>query len=99
MATLEELLTPKTADEIVSILLAYLNAEKVDPDDPTSEPAFAVSDWQSGGAERTNVEMEARALEDLVSEAIPAIAAGSLITKAAGDPPLGHYLKGDLRRY
>lgn len=84
MATLEELLVGKTADEIVDQLLAYLNAEKVDPSDPASDSAFAVSDWESGGAERTNVEMEARALEDLVSEAIPNIAAGSLITKAEG---------------
>ena len=84
MATLEELLVGKTADEIVDQLLAYLNAEKVDPDDPTSDSAFAVSDWEPGGVERTNVEMEARALEDLVSEAIPNIAAGSLVTKAEG---------------
>lgn len=72
--TLASLLTTKTLGQIKAQLIATLQSEGV-----------ATSDWSAFAIERAFVEMEATALNDLVSAAIPNMAAGGYLSTASGD--------------
>lgn len=74
LLSLDELLAPRTADQIKAMLLAALNAE-----------GFQVSDWESGGVARTLIEMESSALDDLIGQLIPTITSGGFVLEATGD--------------
>lgn len=71
--TLAELLVPRTRDELYAALLASLRAAD-----------FPVSDWSTGGVERTELAALATALADAVSSTIPGIAGGGLVDYAGG---------------
>src|SRR5579885_3187771 len=73
MASLSDLTTPQTADQIKAQLIAALQ-----------DLGFPVTDWFSGGVGRTLLELLAQGLA-LFSQLIAAIAAGGFVTQASGD--------------
>ncbi len=72
--TLTDLLGAPTSAEIETKLLSALQGD-----------GFPITDWESGGVERTIVEMETLALTDLVASGIPAIVGGGFLGYATGD--------------
>lgn len=75
MPTLQDLLTPQTADEQKSTLLAALQAVT---------PAFPVTSWLEGGIARTLVELFAEGLAQM-SQLVANVAAGGFLLLASGD--------------
>jgi hypothetical protein len=73
MSTLTELLLAPTIDAVISKMLGVFQAA-----------GFPVTDWVSGGSERTRVNAFATALKDLAADLIPAIAGGGFIDYATG---------------
>lgn len=74
MPTLAQLIAAPTADEIKAKLLSSLQGA-----------GFPITDWESGGVERTMVELEADSLTDLVANGIPEMVGGGFIEYATGD--------------
>jgi hypothetical protein len=72
--TLAEILASPTKDQILDDLLAEV-----------ARSEFPVTDWSSGGVVRTLLALEAEVLFDLISEAIPALAAEGFADTADGD--------------
>jgi hypothetical protein len=73
MPTLTELLLAPTIDAVMSKMLGVFQAA-----------GSPVTDWVSGGSERTRVKAFATALKDLAADLIPLIVGGGFIDYAAG---------------
>ena len=75
MATpaISDLLTPWTVDQVRALLLATLQAQP---------GGLIVTDWNSGGWERSIVELDAVALQDLATNLVPIIAASGFLDLA-----------------
>lgn len=72
--TLAQLLAARTLDQIRERLFARLNVA-----------GFPITDFHSGGVERTSIEAAAEAIRDFVAFLLPVLAGGGLATEAAGD--------------
>ncbi len=71
---LTDLLTQRTETQLEQQLLLSLQGA-----------GFPITDWESGGVERTLVEMETDALYDLVASGIPTMVGGGFVGYATGD--------------
>lgn len=80
-STLNQLLTPQTQDQVNQKILGLLQSGAVVNGITVS---FPVTDWQTGGIEKTLIAAFAKVITDLSAAQIPLIAGGGLVDYAGG---------------